>query len=139
MEFIEYISKIAIPFFILIIVLFGIIEKKNVLSLFMQGVIQGEKIVIDFENGLTSNSKIHSKNPKGCLLWAKGQILSFPNDWRKRFLAIGIYHGAVKKRQFIFKTASELNVNFITATFAYLIIMIYKPLYDFFTKRFRHF
>ena len=91
------------------------------------------------ENGLTSNSKIHSKNPKGCLLWAKGQILSFPNDWRKRFLAIGIYHGAVKKRQFIFKTASELNVNFITATFAYLIIMIYKPLYVFFTKRFRHF
>ena len=90
------------------------------------------------ENGLTSNSNIHSQNPKGCLLWAKGQILSFPNDWRKRFLAIGIYHGAVKKRQSIFKTASELNVNFITAAFASLIVMIYKPLYDFFTRRIHH-
>ena len=90
------------------------------------------------ENGLTSNSNIHSQNPNGCLLWAKGQILSFPNDWRKRFLAIGIYHGAVKKRQSIFKTASELNVNFITATFAYLIMMIYKPLYDFFKRRIHH-
>lgn len=87
------------------------------------------------DNGLTRNNNIHSQNPKGCLLWARGQILSFPNDWRKRSLAIGIYHGAVKKRQNIFKTASELNVNFITATLAYLIMMIYKPLYDLFTRR----
>ena len=88
------------------------------------------------EDGLTYNiNNKHAQNPQGCQLWAKWQILSFPNDWRKRFLAIGIYHEAVKKRQSIFKTAFELNVNFITASLAYLIMMIYKPLYDFFERR----
>lgn len=33
--------------FILITILFGIIEKKNILELFFRGVIQGEKVVID--------------------------------------------------------------------------------------------
>ena len=47
MRFIEYFSKTAIIFFILIIVLYGMKEKKNVFSLFLQGVIEGEKIVID--------------------------------------------------------------------------------------------
>ena len=47
MRFIEYFSKTAIIFFILIIVLYGMKEKKNVFSLFLQGVIEGEKIVIE--------------------------------------------------------------------------------------------
>ena len=86
------------------------------------------------ENGLTYNNNKHTQNPQGCLLWAKGQILSFPRDWRKRFLAIGIYHGAVRKRQNIFKTASDLNISSLTVILAYTIIMLYKPLYDFSTK-----
>ena len=91
------------------------------------------------EDGLTHNTNKHSQNPKGCLLWAKGQILSFPNDWRSRFLAIGIYHGAVKKTQNILKTASDLNINAMTVLYAYLIISFYKPLYEQITKIFHHF
>lgn len=47
MKFIEYISQTAIIIFILIVVLFGIKEKKNIFNLFLQGVIEGEKIVIE--------------------------------------------------------------------------------------------
>lgn len=91
------------------------------------------------DDGLTRNKNKHSQNPKGCLLWAKGQLSSFPNDWRSRFLAIGIYHGAVRKKQNILKTASELNINVTTALFAYIIILLYKPLYEQLTRILRHF
>ena len=47
MKFIEYFSKTAIIFFILIVILYGIKEKKNILGLFLQGVVDGEKVVID--------------------------------------------------------------------------------------------
>lgn len=47
MKFIEYISQISIIVFILIVVLFGLKEKKNIFNLFLQGVIEGEKIVLD--------------------------------------------------------------------------------------------
>jgi spore maturation protein B len=47
MKCIEYFSSTAIIFFILIVVLYGLIEKKNIFSLFLQGVVDGEKIVID--------------------------------------------------------------------------------------------
>ena len=46
MRFITFFSNTAILFFLLITVLFGIIEKKNILELFFEGVIEGEKIVI---------------------------------------------------------------------------------------------
>lgn len=44
---IYYLSNSAILIFILITVLFGIIEKKNILELFFEGVKNGEKIVIE--------------------------------------------------------------------------------------------
>lgn len=47
MKFIEYVSKTSIIIFILIVVLFGIKEKKNIFNLFLQGVIEGEKLVIE--------------------------------------------------------------------------------------------
>jgi spore maturation protein B len=47
MKFIEYFSSTAIIFFILIVVLFGLVEKKNVFELFLKGVVEGEKIVIE--------------------------------------------------------------------------------------------
>ena len=89
------------------------------------------------QNGLTSDNNKHADNPKGCLLWAKGQITSFPDDWRNRFLAMGIYHGAVKKKQNLFKTASDLSVNVLEVGLAYMIITLYKPLYNFFNRKFR--
>lgn len=47
MRFIEYISQTAIIIFIFIVILFGIKEKKNIFNLFLQGVKEGEKIVIE--------------------------------------------------------------------------------------------
>jgi len=45
-KFIDYFSKTAIMFFIIIVILFGFKERKNVFELFLDGVIDGEKIVI---------------------------------------------------------------------------------------------
>ena len=47
MKLIEFFSNTAILLFILITVLFGIIEKKNILDLFLKGVISGEKIIME--------------------------------------------------------------------------------------------
>ena len=47
MTFIEYISNTSIIIFIFVVILFGIREKKNVFELFIKGVIDGEKTVID--------------------------------------------------------------------------------------------
>lgn len=47
MKIIEFFSKTAILLFLLIVILFGIKERKNIFSLFLEGVIQGEKIVIE--------------------------------------------------------------------------------------------
>ena len=47
MRVVEYFSKMAIMFFILIVILYGLIEKKNVFNLFIKGAVEGEKIVID--------------------------------------------------------------------------------------------
>ena len=46
MKVLSFVSSSAILFFLLITILIGIIEKKNVLDLFFKGVIEGEKIVI---------------------------------------------------------------------------------------------
>ena len=46
MEFINYISNIAVPLFILIILLFGIFEKKNVFDVFLKGAKDGVGIVV---------------------------------------------------------------------------------------------
>ena len=43
---IDFLCNTSILFFILITILYGIIERKNVLELFFKGVIEGEKIVI---------------------------------------------------------------------------------------------
>lgn len=47
------------------------------------------------EGGLTKDNDKDKSNPQGRLLWAKGQLETFPNSWRDRFLAIGIYRHAV--------------------------------------------
>lgn len=47
MKFIEYISNTAIIIFLLITLLYGLKEKKNLFSLFIQGAIQGLKLVYE--------------------------------------------------------------------------------------------
>ncbi len=46
MKFIQFFSSSAIIFIVGFIILYGIIEKKNVFEIFMQGVIEGEKLVV---------------------------------------------------------------------------------------------
>ena len=46
MQFISYISNLAIPFTIFIIILYGLLEKKPVFDIFMQGAKEGIEIVI---------------------------------------------------------------------------------------------
>ena len=47
MEFINYISNIAIPFTILIIILYGLIEKQPVFDVFLEGAKEGVEIVVN--------------------------------------------------------------------------------------------
>ena len=47
MKFINFFSNSAIIFIIGFVILYGILEKKNVFEIFMQGVIEGEKLVIN--------------------------------------------------------------------------------------------
>ena len=47
MNFINYISTIIIPFIIVFIIAYGIIEKRNVYDIFIVGAKKGIKIVIE--------------------------------------------------------------------------------------------
>ena len=47
MNFINYISSVAVPFTILIIIVYGIIEKQSVFDVFLEGSKEGMQIVIN--------------------------------------------------------------------------------------------
>lgn len=47
MNFINYISNIAVPFTILIIIVYGLIEKQSVFDIFLEGSKEGLKIVVN--------------------------------------------------------------------------------------------
>ena len=47
MNFINFFANSVILFFVLITILYGIIEKKNILDLFFKGVVEGEKIIME--------------------------------------------------------------------------------------------
>lgn len=47
MNFINYISNVAVPFTILIIIVYGLIEKKSVFDIFLEGAKEGLQIVIN--------------------------------------------------------------------------------------------
>ena len=70
------------------------------------------------EGGLTKDYSKDKNNPQGRLLWAKGQLETFPHSWRDRFLAIGIYRHAVSKTKSISQTAKELGVSKVSVFFA---------------------
>ena len=63
------------------------------------------------DGGLTKDNDKDERNPLGRLLWAKGQLESFPNDWRKRFSAIAIYYNAVHKKKTTNDIAADLGVS----------------------------
>ena len=63
------------------------------------------------EGGLTKDNSKDERNPQGRLLWAKGQLETFPNDLRKRYSAIAIYYNAVHKRKKNKDIAIDLGVS----------------------------
>lgn len=82
------------------------------------------------DGGLTKDNSKERNNPKGCLLWAKGQLETFPDNLRKRFLVIGIYRNAVKHVKNISTTAKELSVSPFSVVAASLMLSIYQPLFN---------
>lgn len=81
------------------------------------------------DGGLTKDSTKDERNPQGCLLWAKGQLASFPHAINKRFLAIGIYRHAVASKESVIRTAEELSVLPTTVILASLSLYIYKKIF----------
>jgi len=82
------------------------------------------------EGGLTKDNAKDKKNPQGRLLWAKGQLETFPNSWRERLLAIGIYRHAVAETKSIGQTAKELGVSRISVFFASQLLSLYNHLFS---------
>ena len=82
------------------------------------------------EGGLTKDNSKDRDNPQGRLLWAKGQLETFPNSWRDRFLAIGIYRHAVSDAKSISKTAHELGVSRASVFLASILLSLHNLLFS---------
>ena len=82
------------------------------------------------EGGLTKNNTKDKCNPQGRLLWAKGQLETYPNSWRDRFLAIGIYRHAVAEMKSISQTAKELSVSRVSVFLASNFLSLYNHLFS---------
>ena len=78
------------------------------------------------EGGLTKDNSKDERNPQGRLLWAKGQLEAYPNSWRDRFLAIGIYRHAVCKTESIHQTAKKLGVSRASVLLASILLSLYN-------------
>ena len=70
------------------------------------------------DGGLSKDNTKDEQNPQGWLLWAKGQLESFPDDWRKRYSAIAIYYNAVHKKKTKKEIANDLGVSVFKVLFA---------------------
>lgn len=81
------------------------------------------------ESGLTKNNSKDKSNPQGRLLWAKGQLETFPNSWRDRFLAIGIYRHAVAEMKSMSQTAKDLDVSRLSVISASMLLSLYNLLF----------
>lgn len=87
--------------------------------------------ICDYLNGgLTKDNSKDRNNPQGRLLWAKGQLETFPNSWRDRFLAIGIYRHAVYETKSISKTAHELGVFRVSVILASMLLSMHNHLFS---------
>ena len=81
------------------------------------------------EGGLSKDNTKDKNNPQGRLLWAKGQLETFPNSWRDRLLAIGIYRHAVNKKESIKVSAQKLGVSAVLVVVAAELLHIYKCIF----------
>lgn len=81
------------------------------------------------EGGLSKDNTKDKNNPQGRLLWAKGQLETFPNSWRDRFLAVGIYRHAVAEMKSISQTAKELGVPRTSVFLASTLLSLYNHLF----------
>lgn len=63
------------------------------------------------EDGLTKNNTKYVRNPKGVLLWARGQLSAFPKDFTKKLYAVDGYCVAVNGTKNNKTIAKELGVN----------------------------
>lgn len=81
------------------------------------------------EGGLTKDNLKDQNNPQGRLLWAKGQLETFPNSWRDRLLAIGIYRSAVSKTKSTSQTAKDLGVSRTSVFLASMLLSLYNYLF----------
>lgn len=78
------------------------------------------------EGGLTKDNAKDRKNPIGRLLWAKGQLETFPDSWKDRLLAIGIYRQAVTVTESIQESATKLGVSAISVFAASTLLSLYN-------------
>lgn len=81
------------------------------------------------EGGLTKDNTKDQKNPVGRLLWAKGQLETFPNSWKDRLLAISIYRHTVCKTESIDQTAQKLGVSKVSVYLASVLLSLYNHLF----------
>lgn len=81
------------------------------------------------EGGLTKDNTKDQKNPIGRLLWAKGQLETFPNSWKDRLLAISIYRHTVCKTESIDQTAQKLGVSKVSVYLASVLLSLYNHLF----------
>lgn len=87
------------------------------------------------DGGLTKDNSKDERNPQGRLLWAKGQLESFPDDWRKRYSAIATYHNAIKGEKSSFDIAQDLGVSKKTLFFATFLFNFYLFFYRHILRR----
>lgn len=81
------------------------------------------------EGGLTKDNTKDRNNPQGRLLWAKGQLETFPDSWRDRLLAIGIYRHATCNTESLHQTAKKLNVSTFSVILASTLLSLYNRLF----------
>ena len=81
------------------------------------------------DGGLTKNNFKNQNNPQGRLLWAKGQLATFPNSWRERFLAIGIYRHTSNRKETIKDSAKKLGVSTTSVIIATTLLHMYKCIF----------
>lgn len=82
------------------------------------------------EGGLTKDNSKDKNNPQGRLLWAKGQLETFPDSWRDRLLAIGIYRHATCNTESLHQTAKKLNVSTFSVILASTLLSLYNRLFS---------
>ena len=83
------------------------------------------------DGGLTKDNSKDERNPQGRMLWAKGQLESFPDDWRKQLSAIAIYYNAVHKNKTVKEIANDLGVSIIKTLCAKNIYNLFLHFYRF--------